>query len=78
MHTSVVGAGIPRARVPALHELLKLFRELHHFALRPAPIVGGIAIAFADEGTMAAVFGFDVSDVAIGEQRLRASPAKCE
>src|SRR5271168_717150 len=49
--------------------LSELLRKLHYFALRPAPIVVG-AVTLADESTVAAVRGFDVSNVPVGKQRL--------
>ncbi len=39
--------------------------KVHHFVLRPAPIVGRIAIAFAQKRAVPTIVGLDVSDVRI-------------
>src|SRR5208282_3924043 len=51
-------------------ELAELFGELHDLTLRPAPIIGRIAVTLADKGAMPTVIGLDENNVAIREQRL--------
>src|SRR5580692_9817960 len=59
-----------RSEVPAPHTLLKLFGELHDFALRPPPVIGREAFAIAHERAMTTVVGFDVEDIVVGKNLL--------
>ena len=59
-----------RSRPPALHTLLKLFRELNHFPLRPPPVITRRLFPFTHKRTMSSALALDINNVGIRNEFL--------